>query len=121
MIVAVLVWGASITIFGFVDAFWLALLLLAIAGWADVVSAVLRSTILQTTVTEEFRSRLSSIQIAVVQGGPRLGDLESGAVAAATTTSFSVISGGLACIAGVIATAALLPGFRRHERVPDPD
>ena len=121
VIVAVLVWGASITIFGFVDAFWLVLLLLAIAGWADVVSAVLRSTILQTTVTEEFRSRLSSIQIAVVQGGPRLGDLESGAVAAATTTSFSVISGGLACIAGVIATAALLPGFRRHERVPDPD
>jgi MFS family permease len=120
VIVAVLVWGASITVFGFVHAFWLALLLLAVAGWADVVSAVLRSTILQTTVPEEFRSRLSSIQIAVVQGGPRLGDLESGAVAAATTTSFSVISGGLACIAGVIVTATLLPGFARHERRPDP-
>jgi MFS family permease len=116
VILAVLAWGASIAAFGFVHAFWLALLLLAIAGWADVVSAVLRSTILQTTVPEEFRGRLSSIQIAVVQGGPRLGDLEAGSVAAAVSTSFSVISGGLACIAGVFATAALLPEFRRHER-----
>jgi MFS family permease len=120
VIVAVLVWGASITAFGFVHAFWLALLLLAVAGWADVVSAVFRSTILQTTVPEEFRSRLSSIQIAVVQGGPRLGDLEAGTVAAAVSTSFSVVSGGLACIAGVLVTSALLPGFVRHERTADP-
>jgi MFS family permease len=116
VIVAVLIWGASIVLFGLVHVFWIALLLLAIAGWADVVSAVLRSTILQTTVPEEFRSRLSSIQIAVVQGGPRLGDIESGSVAAAVSTGFSVVSGGIACIAGVLVTAALLPGFVRHER-----
>jgi MFS family permease len=116
VIVAVLVWGVSIVLFGLVHVFWIALLLLAVAGWADVVSAVLRSTILQTTVPEEFRSRLSSIQIAVVQGGPRLGDLESGSVAAAVSTGFSVVTGGIACIAGVVLTAALLPGFVRHER-----
>jgi MFS family permease len=116
VIVAVLIWGASITVFGLVHVFWIALLLLVIAGWADVVSAVLRSTILQTTVPEEFRSRLSSIQIAVVQGGPRLGDLEAGSVAAAVSTSFSVVSGGIACIVGVFVTAASLPGFVRHER-----
>ena len=116
VIVAVLVWGGSIVLFGLVHVFWIALVLLAIAGWADVVSAVLRSTILQTTVPEEFRSRLSSIQIAVVQGGPRLGDIESGSVAAAVSTGFSVVSGGIACIAGVLVTAAVLPGFVRHER-----
>ena len=116
VIVAVLVWGAAITAFGLVRTFGVALVLLAVAGWADVISAVLRNTILQTTVTEEFRSRLSSIQMAVVQGGPRLGDLESGAVASAVSTEFSVVSGGIACIVGALVTAAALPRFVRHER-----
>jgi len=80
-----------------------------------VVSAVLRNTILQTTVPDRLRSRMSSIQMAVVQGGPRLGDMESGAVAAATSIEFSVVSGGLACIVGAAVIAALMPKFRRHD------
>jgi MFS family permease len=115
VIVAVIVWGAAITIFGLVAVLWVALILLAIAGWADVVSAVFRNTILQSSVPEHLRGRLSAIQIAVVQGGPRLGDLESGAVAEAFGTSFSVVSGGVACVAGALALAALLPDFR-HQR-----
>ncbi len=78
VIIAVTVWGAAITVFGLIDTLWLALALLAVAGWADVISAVVRNTILQTSIPERFRSRMSSIQMAVVQGGPRLGDLESG-------------------------------------------
>ena len=54
-------------------------MLLAVAGWADVISAVLRNTMLQSSIPERFRSRMSAIQMAVVQGGPRLGDMESGA------------------------------------------
>lgn len=77
-----------------------------------VISAVLRTTILQAAVPDAFRSRISSLQIAVVEGGPRLGDLEAGAVATAASTEFAVISGGLACIAGAILLAGLLPGFR---------
>jgi len=77
VVVAVVVWGAAITVFGFSHVLWVALCLLAVAGWADVISAVLRNTILQTEAPDEFRSRLSSVQLAVVQGGPRLGDLES--------------------------------------------
>ena len=119
VIVAVIVWGAAIVAFGLLHFLWLALILLAVAGWADVVSAVLRSTILHTTVPEEFRSRLSSIQMAVVAGGPRLGDLEAGSVASAVSTQFSVVSGGLACIVGALVTTALLPGFRRHQRGAD--
>jgi hypothetical protein len=95
---------------------WAALALLAVAGWADVISAVLRSTILQTSTSEEFRSRTSAVQIAVVTGGPRLGDLEAGAVATLVSTEFSIVSGGLACIAGAAALAGLLPGFRRYDR-----
>jgi predicted MFS family arabinose efflux permease len=117
VIVAVSVWGAAIAVFGLVDTLWVALVMLAIAGWADVISAVLRNTILQSTVPERFRSRMSSIQMAVVQVCPRLGDMESGAVATLTSVEFSVVSGGLACIIGAAVVGALLPAFRRHVAV----
>jgi MFS family permease len=114
VIVAVCVWGAAIAVFGLVDILWIALVMLAVAGWADVISAVLRQTILQTSIPERFRGRMSSIQMAVVQGGPRLGDMESGTVATLTSIEFSVVSGGLACIIGAAVIGALLPVFRRH-------
>ncbi len=116
---AVLVWGAAITAFGFSTVLWLSLPLLAVAGWADVISAVLRNTVLMSSIPEQFRSRMASIQMAVVQGGPRLGDLESGLVATAVTTEFSIVSGGLACIVGAVALMAALPGFRRYTDDPD--
>ena len=67
---------------------------LAVAGGADVVSAVFRSTILQATVPDELRGRMSGIHITVVAGGPRLGDLEGGLVASVFTPTVSVVSGG---------------------------
>ncbi|HWF16599.1 MAG TPA: MFS transporter [Acidimicrobiales bacterium] len=119
VIIAVAIWGAAITVFGLIDVLWFALVLLTVAGWADVISAVVRNTILQTSIPERFRSRMSSIQMAVVQGGPRLGDLESGVVATATSLEFAVVSGGLACIAGAAVIAALMPVFRRQVAVDD--
>ena len=117
VIVAVCVWGGAITAFGFARVLWLALALLAVAGWADVISAVLRATILQSSVPDELRGRMSGLQIAVVEGGPRLGDLEAGTVASLVSAEFSIVSGGLACIAGAALLTALLPGFR-HYRQP---
>jgi len=114
VIVAVLAWGIAIAVFGLVHTLWVALLMLAIAGWSDVISAVLRNTILQTTIPERFRSRMSSIQMAVVQGGPRLGDMESGSVATLTSLEFSVVSGGLACVVGAVLLGLLMPEFRKH-------
>jgi MFS family permease len=115
VIVAVVIWGAAITAFGLVPWLALAVVLLALAGWADVISAVFRNTILQSSIPDRLRGRLSAVQIAVVQGGPRLGDLESGAVADGFGTIASVVSGGLACIAGAVVLAAALPGFRRYD------
>ena len=66
----------------------------ALAGAADVISAVFRSTILQLEAPDALRGRLQAVQTAVVTGGPRLGDLESGAVAAAIGVANSVIAGG---------------------------
>jgi MFS family permease len=113
VVVAVLVWGASIALFGLAHWLPLALVLLAVAGWADVLSAVFRNTIIQFAGPDGMRGRLMGVQMAVVAGGPRLGDLESGAVASAFGDTVSVVSGGLACIAGALVVAWALPGFTR--------
>jgi MFS family permease len=115
VIIAVIAWGAAITGFGLVHWLPLALVLLAAAGCADVISAVFRSTIIQLAVPDGLRGRLAGLQIAVVTGGPRIGDLEAGSVATAFGDTFSVVSGGLACIAGALVLARALPGFRRQQ------
>jgi predicted MFS family arabinose efflux permease len=111
VICAVLVWGAAIAGFGIAHWLPLALLLLAVAGWADVLSAVFRNTIIQFAGPDGMRGRLMGVQMAVVAGGPRLGDLEAGVVATAFGDTVSVVSGGLACIAGAFLVAWSLPGF----------
>lgn len=69
VVIAVVVWGASITAFGLVKSLPVALVLLAVAGWADVVSAVFRNMILQLRVPDRLRGRMNAIQVAVVSGG----------------------------------------------------
>jgi MFS family permease len=112
---AVGVWGAAIAAFGVIgNHLWLALVFLAIAGGADVISAVFRGTILQLAVPDSLRGRLNGIHILVVTGGPRIGDFEAGLVAYALTPAISVVSGGLACIAGAAIMALLVPEFARY-------
>jgi MFS family permease len=114
VVIAVALWGLAIAAFGLSPWAWLGLSALALAGWADVISAVLRNTILQSSITDEFRGRISSIQMAVVQGGPRLGNFEAGAVASLTSNGFSVVSGGVACVVGAVALARWRPQFWRE-------
>jgi hypothetical protein len=112
---AVGVWGLAITAFGLsTEAFWLGLVFLAVAGAADVISAIFRATILQGTVPDSLRGRLSAIHLMVVTGGPRLGDLEAGAVAQLTSPVISVVSGGAACVLGVVVLALGVPKFARY-------
>lgn len=115
VIIAIVAWGAAIVGFGLAASMWLAVVMLAIAGAADMVSAVFRNAISQVSTPDEFRGRLGGVFIAVVAGGPRLGDVEAGTVAALTSAQFSVVSGGVACIAGVLILAALSPAFVRYE------
>jgi MFS family permease len=113
VICAVLVWGLAIAGFGIAHWLPLALLLLAVAGWADVLSAVFRNTIIQFAGPDGMRGRLMGVQMAVVAGGPRLGDLEAGGIATAFGDTVSVVSGGLACVAGAFLVAWAVPGFTR--------
>lgn len=116
--IAVVVWGSAIAAFGLVPWLPLALVLLAVAGWADVISALFRNMIIQFSTPDRMRGRLLGLQIGVVAGGPRLGDLESGSVATLFGNQVSVVSGGVACIVGALALTRLLPEFRRVELLP---
>ena len=124
-VVMVIVWGLSITAFGFTSSLPFALVLLAVGGGADALSAVFRTTILQLTTPDRLRGRLSAVQIAVVTGGPRLGDFEAGVVAAASSARVAAWTGGLGAAASALIVGVLMPKFLNWtpptEAVDDPD
>ena len=113
--VAAAVWGVAIAAFGFADTLWLALILLAAAGAADNVSAVLRGTILWTVTPDHIRGRVSGIEFAQVAATPALGNVEAGVVASLTNLRFSIVSGGLVCVAGTFLVALAVPAFIRYD------
>jgi MFS family permease len=114
VVVAIVLWGLAITLTGLTHSLAVALACLLIAGSADSVSAVCRSTILFTETPEEMRGRLSAIYLLVVAGGPRVGDVESGSVAAAFGARTAVTSGGILCLVGLLPIVAAFPAFWRY-------
>jgi MFS family permease len=112
---AVAVWGGAIAVAGLAGSLWVAAGLLAIAGAADSVSAVCRSAINQSVTPDHLRGRMSSVFMLVVASGPRLGDVEAGTAAALAGVRFSVVSGGLACLAGVALVVVAFPALARYD------
>lgn len=115
IVVSILVWGVAIAAFGLARWLPLALVFLAVAGAADNVSAVFRATILQSATPDAYRGRLQGVFTVVVAGGPRLGDVEAGAVAAVFGEAVSVVSGGIACVVLAGALATRIPSFWRYD------
>jgi MFS family permease len=116
VVVAVAAWGVAIVAFGLLTvSFPLALACLAIAGAADVISAVLRSSIVQLETPDRLRGRLMSIHTLVVTSGPRLGDAEAAAVSAVAGPQFSVVSGGILCLVGLAAVLRRFPELLAYE------
>ncbi|MEY2565849.1 MAG: hypothetical protein QOE35_378 [Actinomycetota bacterium] len=112
--IAVGVWGVAILGFGLSHSLPVAMALLAVAGGADMVSGVFRMTIWAQAVPDRFRGRLAGVTLINVTSGEMLGDVEGGAVAAWRGPGFSVVSGGVACLAGLAVCLALLPDFVRY-------
>ncbi|MCW2523380.1 MAG: putative arabinose efflux permease, family [Frankiales bacterium] len=112
---AIVGWGVCIAASGLAHQLWLVVLLLAVAGAADLISAVYRQTILQTYAPDEMRGRMQGVFVVVVAGGPRLGDLRAGATAAATSATFSWVGGGIACIVIVLIAALLVRPFWHYD------
>lgn len=115
VLIAVSLWGVAIAAFGVTGTLPLAVLFLAAAGAADMVSAVFRTSMLQLAAPDAMRGRLQGVFIVVVTGGPRLGDLRAGGVSALTSPSAALVSGGVACVVGVALLASLMPAFVRYQ------
>jgi MFS family permease len=115
VLAAVAIWGLAIAAAGMMSSIVPACILFAVAGAADSVSAVCRSTISQSVTPDHMRGRMSSVFSLVVASGPRLGDVEAGSVASAATPRFSVVSGGLACVASVAVVAVMFPQLAAYD------
>jgi MFS family permease len=120
MLISIAIWGIAITAFGLLTfSFPLAWVALAIAGGADVIASVLRSTIVQFATPERLRGRVTSINSLTATSGSRLGDIEAALVAAAIGTQLSVISGGIACIIAAAAIVRATPELVEYRIRPE--
>jgi MFS family permease len=111
VLAAIAVWGVAIIGFGLAPTLWLAVLCLAVAGAGDMVSAVLRTSMLQLAAPDEMRGRMQGVFIVVVAGGPRLGDLRAGALASAASVTVAMVSGGVVVVLAMVVVALVVPSF----------
>jgi MFS family permease len=107
--------GVAVAAFGFAPNLGVALVLMALAGGADMISGIFRGTIWNTTIPDHLRGRLAGIEQVSYSAGPLLGNLEAGVVASLTGVRASIASGGVLCVAGVALAALALPAFRRYD------
>jgi MFS family permease len=114
ILIAGAVWGAGLTAFGLADALWLAVACLVVAGTADVLSVVFRTTVIQLATPDRYRGRASAAEYVVGAACPQLGNFRAGAVASLTSPGVSAVSGGLATIAGAGLIALTMPAFFRY-------
>ena len=115
IIFAAMGWGLAIAASGLTHSLFLILVFLVIAGGSDMVSGLFRDNIWNQTIPDEYRGRLAGIEMLSYSVGPLAGQLRAASMAAATTLSFSVTSGGLICILVVAILAIFLPKFRKYD------
>ncbi len=117
MILAVGAFGATTALFGLSRSFPLSILALAAAGGFDMVSVVVRQTLVQVATPDEMRGRVSAVSSVFISGSNRLGDFESGVVAGLVGAPISTLIGGVGAMLVVLATAVLVPSFRKYDRL----
>src|SRR5215831_12028351 len=116
VIVSVGLYGAATIAFGISHLFWFSLLMLAATGAADAVSTILRQTIRQLVTPNKLRGRMTSINMIFFMGGPQLGEVEAGTIAALVGAPLSVVTGGVACVLAAIFALVKARSLRRYEQ-----
>lgn len=120
IVVAAAAYGGCIALAGLAPSIWVAMLFLALAGAADMVSALFRGTVWNQTIPEGMRGRMAGIEMLSYSLGPLGGQVRAGLVADAWSVRGSIVSGGLGCVVGVAATAAYLRDFWGYDERTDP-
>jgi MFS family permease len=108
-------WGVAIALSGATNYLWLVLLFLTLAGASDMISALFRSAMWNQTIPDNLRGRLAGIELLSYSLGPLAGQMRAAGMAAATTLSVSVTSGGIICVIAVVLLASFLPDFRKFD------
>ncbi len=108
------IYGAATIGFGLSETFALSILFLALVGAGDTLSTILRSAIRQLVTPDELRGRMTSVNMIFFMGGPQLGEMESGAVAALIGAPLAVALGGVATLVLVGITALRVPALRHY-------
>jgi len=116
VIVSVGFYGAATIAFGLSRAFWFSLLMLALTGAADAVSTILRQTIRQLVTPNNLRGRMTSVNMIFFMGGPQLGEVEAGTLAALIGAPLSVVTGGAACVIAAVFAFIKARNLRQYER-----
>jgi len=119
MFACVALFGVSTLVFGISHSFWLSMAVLAVGGAADMISVVIRLTLVQVATPPEMRGRVSAVNMLFIGASNELGEFESGITAAWLGAAPAVIAGGIGTLIVVVAWAWLFPELRRIERVED--
>ena len=117
LLAAVAVYGLCMLAFGLSTSFVLSLLALAISGAADMVSVVIRMTLVQLETPDEMRGRVSAVNSIFIGASNQLGEFESGATAAWLGPVGSVVLGGVGTLLVAAAWLRLFPGLAQRDRM----
>jgi len=118
VVIAAGVWALGIVALGFAPGLWWAMLCLAIAGAADMLSGVFRGTIWNETIPNTLRGRLAGIEMISYLTGPLIGSARAGFAADASSVPTAIWSGGIICVLGVVLVGFLLPRFWQYQGGP---
>jgi MFS family permease len=118
VVLAAAAWGVAIVFLGFAPNLALAVVCLAAAGGADMVSGLFRQTIWNQTIPTELRGRLSGLEMMSYMTGPLLGNARAGYLATRFDARTSIVSGGILCVLGVLLCIPILPAFWRYRSEP---
>lgn len=119
VIVAAAFWGGAVALAALTTNFWVVFACLALAGAADMISAIFRATMWNQTIPNELRGRLAGIELLSYASGPMVGNARAGLMAQLGGTRFALGAGGLLCVGAVGLMAALLPRLRRYDALTD--
>ncbi|MFI6299834.1 MFS transporter [Nonomuraea sp. NPDC050790] len=119
VIVAAALWGVAVALAAVLPNLFAVFFCLALAGAADMISGIFRSTMWNQTIPNELRGRLAGIELLSYASGPMLGNARAGAMASFGGARFALGVGGLLCVGAVAALAAALPKFRRYDARTD--
>jgi MFS family permease len=117
LLLSVAVFGVAIMVFAVSTSFWLSMAALALSGAADMVSVVIRQTLVQLETPDEMRGRVSAVNTIFIGASNQLGEFESGATAALMGPVAAALVGGLGTLGVALLWGRWFPSLARRNRL----